>query len=77
MNQENLQSYLNDHLAGSATGLELIEFLISGLERNPSARCLEELRREVEADRKTLQELIGRLGFEPSAPRQAAAWAAE
>ncbi len=77
MNREHLQSYLNDHLAGAMSGLELIDFLISIHEGKPSVRVFEELRREVEADRQTLRELIDHLGFEPGVVRQTAAWAAE
>ena len=77
MNQDHLQSYLNDHLAGAATGLELIEFLISTHAEKPQALFFEDLHREVETDRKTLQDLIGHLGFEPSTTRQAAAWTLE
>ena len=77
MNQEHLQSYLNDHLAGATTGLELIEFLVSTHAGKPQALFFEDLRREVEADQRTLRDLIGHLGFEPSTTRQAAAWTME
>ena len=77
MNQEHLQSYLNDHLAGATAGLEPIDFLISVHDEGPQARFFEDLRREVEADQQTLQSLIVELGFEPGAARQAAAWAME
>ena len=77
MNEDHLRSYLNDHLAGATTGLELIDFLISTHAGEPRAHFFEDLRREVEADLQSLRDLIVHLGFEPSAPRQAAAWAME
>ncbi len=77
MKQDHLQSYLNDHLAGATTGLELIEFLISTHAGEPQALFFEDLRREVEADQKTLRDLISHLGFEPGTTRQAAAWTME
>ena len=77
MNQENLQSYLHDHLAGATTGLEFLDFLNSLHEDGPLAGCYAGLRQEVEADAEALRELVAALGFAPGSARRAAAWMAE
>ncbi len=77
MNQENLQSYLHDHLAGATTGLELLDFLGSLHAGGPIADGYTGLRREVEADEQALRDLVAALGFAPGSVRQAAAWMAE
>ena len=78
MNQEHLQSYLHDHLAGATTGLELIDFLLSAHEgKGPPRRFFADLRAEVKADQETLRDLVDALGFAPGSTRQAAAWMLE
>ena len=77
MNQANLRSYLHDHLAGAATGLELIDFLASTPRDEPATRFLADLRRDLKADQQALRELAAALGFAPGTIRQAAAWMAE
>jgi hypothetical protein len=74
---EDLSSYLNDHLAGAVGALELLDRLIKTYEGKPLERFFAELRGEIDADQKTLQELIDRLDLEESAVRKAGAWVAE
>lgn len=77
MNQENLQSYLHDHLAGATTGLELLDFLISVQDDQSLPQFWVTLREDVHADQETLRSLVDALGFTPGSTRQAAAWALE
>jgi hypothetical protein len=74
---ENLNSYLNDHLAGSIGALELLDRLIKTYQGKPLERFFAELRGEIEADQKKLQGFIDRLDLEESAVRKAGAWVAE
>lgn len=77
MNSDNLSVYLNDHLAGSMAGLEILESLCGLLENSEFAAEIEALRAEVEQDREELEQLIERLGYKQSAVRKASGWLAE
>jgi hypothetical protein len=74
---QRLNEYLNDHLAGSVGALELLDRLIDVYQGKPLERFFQELRNEIDADQKTLKELIARLGEKESAVRKAGAWIAE
>jgi len=74
---EDLSSYLNDHLAGSVSALELLDRLIDTYKDTPMGRFFEDLHGEIAADQETLKELIAKLGSEESAVRKAVAWIAE
>lgn len=69
-NREALDSYLNDHLAGSAAAVELVERIRATNEGTPLAAHLEGLGRDIEADRDTLGEVMERLGVVRSTPKQ-------
>jgi hypothetical protein len=77
MSNDNLATYLNDHLAGSVLAIDLMEHIASAHADTPLARLMAELRVEVEADRQALQSLMERLAIGESAPRKATAWLAE
>jgi hypothetical protein len=66
--------YLNDHLAGSAAALELLDELrkVDGLEDWATR-----VRTEIAEDRQELEELMRQAGIAQSTARQAAAWVAE
>ena len=74
---EDLSDYLNDHLAGSVGALELLDRLIDTYKGKPLERFFADLRNEIEADQKTLKELIAKLGTKESAVRKAGAWVME
>jgi hypothetical protein len=77
LSRDNLTTYLNDHLAGSLVALELLDHMIR-LQRGEAVQpALSEIRREVEEDQKTLQELLREVGGKESRVRQAAAWLTE
>jgi hypothetical protein len=71
-----LAVYLNDHLAGSTAGLDLIEHL--GTAPDPEiVRAAADLKVEVGADSRELEALMQRLAVAVSMPRQAGGWLAE
>ena len=74
---QQLNEYLNDHLAGSVGALELLDRLIDIYQGKPLERFSRDLRNEIGADQETLKELIARLGEKESAVRKAGAWIAE
>ena len=70
MNQAALATYLNDHLAGSVVALELLDLLIAEAGDAPDRARLVALHAEIQADRHTLEALMGRLVIPVSQPRQ-------
>ena len=72
-----LESYLNDHLAGSISALELIAHWADVHKGEPLGRFFVETEREIKADQETLRDVMRTLGVEESKVRQAGAWAAE
>jgi hypothetical protein len=72
-----LDSYLNDHLAGSVGALELLDHWIKLSEGKPFAKFFSELRKEIDGDQATLQELMRALGTKESTTRPFGAWVAE
>jgi hypothetical protein len=71
-----LAIYLNDHLAGSTGGLELVK-RAAGEHDGPLGTFLAQLHSEIAADRLVLEELMDQLGVSADRPKLAAAWAAE
>lgn len=74
---EDLNSYLNDHLAGSVGALELLDRLVDTYQGKPLERFFSDLRSEIEMDQETLKALIAKLGEKESAVRKAGAWIVE
>jgi hypothetical protein len=72
-----LDSYLNDHLAGSISALELIGHWVDAHKGEPLGSFFLEIEREIKADQDTLRDVMRTLGVEESKVRQAGAWAAE
>jgi hypothetical protein len=72
-----LDSYLNDHLAGSVGALELLAHWAKLYRGKPLGTFFTDLESEIKADQDTLRELMRCLGVEESKMRQAGAWAAE
>lgn len=71
MNQE-LERYLNDHLAGSCGAVSLIEALADRQESEPQRDFLLGLKESVEKDQALLKRLIEQGGMEQSKPLQVA-----
>jgi len=77
MANKHLATYLNDHLAGSVSALELLSSLETAQADIDMARFVSELRVEIEADQQELENLMQRLQITESRPRQAGGWLAE
>ena len=69
MSEQHLATYLNDHLAGSVVALELLEHLGKAHPGTPTERFATELRADIAADRKELEDLMARLNIRVSQPR--------
>ena len=72
-----LDSYLNDHLAGSVGALELLKHWVHLHEGKPLGVFFSDMETEIRADQDTLQEVMHSLGIEESNVRKAGAWAGE
>jgi hypothetical protein len=72
-----LDSYLNDHLAGSISALELIAHCIDVHKGESLGNFFVEIEREIKADQETLRGIMRNLAVEESKVRKAGAWAAE
>lgn len=77
MAQKHLATYLNDHLAGSVTILELLAHVASAFAGTDAATFALGLRDEIAADRQELESLMKRLEIGQSVPRKTSAWLAE
>jgi hypothetical protein len=69
--------YLNDHLAGSVSAIELLDHLIKIHGEEPLAKVLQELRGDIVADQDVLKKIVQRFNANESALRKAGAWLAE
>ncbi|MCW1925164.1 hypothetical protein OKA05_21570 [Luteolibacter arcticus] len=67
----NLQRYLNDHLAGSAGAIRLIDELATRQDDPAETAFFESLKAEVEGDQERLRHLLASAGLEESAALQA------
>ena len=72
-----LDSYLNDHLAGSVGALELIAHWRNVHKDKSLGAFFTDLEADISADQGRLRDLMHCLGVEESKVRQAGAWAAE
>ena len=73
---DHLSTYLNDHLAGSVAGLEILDEIIEendGLNKE----TLRKLKEDIEEDRDELAAIMHRLDISESALRKASAWLGE
>ncbi|MDQ6655279.1 MAG: hypothetical protein M3Y80_05645, partial [Verrucomicrobiota bacterium] len=74
---EELSTYLNDHLAGAAGALELIEHLASKHAESELGSFFAELHAEVTADRDVVRDLLNTFEAKEGTMRKAGAWVAE
>ncbi len=72
-----LRIYLRDHLAAAVGGAELARRTTRNNRGTPFALPLEQLTQEIEEDRRTLEEIMRRLGFSADPIKQAVVWAFE
>jgi hypothetical protein len=74
---DNLSIYLNDHLAGATGGVELFRRAAKSQTDETRRAALSSLGDQVEEDRATLLNVMGRLGVPAARSRVAAGWLAE
>jgi hypothetical protein len=72
-----LPIYLNDHLAGSTLGIELLRRTLAENGDTDVGEFLRQLLSEIEEDRRTLIDVMDRLGIRRSAIKVAMAWMVE
>lgn len=72
-----LESYLNDHLAGSVGAVELVEHWAHLHDGKPMGAFFSDIGTDIRADQGTLRDLMHRLAIDESNLRKAGAWAAE
>lgn len=77
MNRDSLDTYLNDHLAGSVTALEIIEHLARTCRDTQLQSFFTDLHVEITADQQVLQDLLKALDMHEGAIRKAGAWLVE
>lgn len=75
MSQEHLATYLNDHLAGSVTAIEILDHLAE--EAKDIRPFLAQLKKDIEADRQELVDLMAMLDIPQSRIRKVSGWLAE
>lgn len=69
-----LETYLNDHLAGSTGGLELVRRMARQSEDTQEKTVLEDIAREIEEERAVLKDTMRSLDCSESAAKKAAGW---
>jgi len=72
-----LAVYLNDHLAGAKSAIELLDRLRNAHHGNSLGELADRIYSEVEADREVLERLSEAVGTGGSAIKEAGAWLAE
>jgi hypothetical protein len=72
-----LAIYLHDHLAGSSFAVELLEKLASEFSGTPSGEIARDLLVDIQADRKTLEQMISKVGEANTPVYDALGWIAE
>src|SRR5215207_459665 len=77
MANQHLANYLNNHLAGSVTALDLLASLETANTSTDIARFVTELRAEIETEQQALENLMEQLQITKSKPRRVAGWLAE
>ena len=74
---KDLASYLNDHLAGSISALELIAHWAEVQKGKPLGNFFLEIETEIKGDQNMLRDVMRTLEIEESKVRKVSAWAAE
>ena len=72
-----LSTYLNDHLGGSAGGVELARRLCRNNKGTDYGPPLEDIAHQIEEDVASLRDVMARFDVEEDRIKQAGAWAAE
>ena len=75
--RRHLAIYLNDHLAGSTTGIELVKRAARQYDGTPLGEFFVGIGAEIEQDRDALKELMAANAIDEDRYKMAAAWALE
>lgn len=75
--KEPLSIYLQDHLAGAMFGVELVQALEQDQHGSELGRSAGTWRREIEADRARLREIVERVEAAPGTVKEVISWIAE
>jgi hypothetical protein len=74
---EHLATYLNDHLGGATTGVEMARRLAEDTRNEPDGPDLTRIADAIEEDRETLRGVLEKLDASPNPVKQAVGWVAE
>ncbi|MBA2305796.1 MAG: hypothetical protein H0W08_24620 [Acidobacteria bacterium] len=74
---EALRTYMDDHLAGSTAALQLVDHLIDTASAPDEREFFTSLRIDIDDDRQTLEDLMGRFGKSPGTLRNIGGWLVE
>jgi hypothetical protein len=74
---QHLATYLNDHLAGAVSALELMEHIERQHADSAALAIIQQLHPDVDADRRELELIIARLDRGGSTARKAVGWLSE
>src|SRR4051812_7352992 len=74
MTREHISTYLNDHLVGANTAIEILDHLAA---EASAGAMFAELRKEIDEDRHELKSIMKRLRVVESRVRKAGSWIAE
>ena len=77
MENNEIITYVNDHLAGAVAALELLDHLIERYSGRPLAQFFLDLRREIKSDQELLRTLLDAAAQNESTFRKMAAWITE
>jgi hypothetical protein len=77
VNEKLLRIYLQDHHAGSTTGLELARRIRANNEGNEYGEAMAKIVDDIAADRKALENVMDELGFGADRIKDLGAWALE
>jgi hypothetical protein len=77
MSEKALETYLNDHLAGSRLGVDLAKQIRDRAEGTPLHGTMTRIAAEIEEDRQKLTELMERVDASQNQIKQATAWVGE
>jgi hypothetical protein len=77
MTTKALETYLNDHLAGSRLGLDLANQIAERCEGTPRAAPMKQIAAEIDEERDKLTEIMDRVGASENQVKQATAWVGE
>jgi hypothetical protein len=77
VNEKLLRIYLQDHHAGSTTGLELARRILGSNKGNEYGQVMAKVVDDVAADRKALESIMDELGFGADKIKDLGAWALE